>query len=160
MIRVELPFHLRTLARIAGEVHLDVVAPATLRSVIDAIEARYPMLRGTIRDHVTRERRPFIRFYACERDLSHDPTDARFDRRRYWRGPCWLIVNYILADGLRRSGRDDVADEIIADSLALIRRSGFAEYYDPLDGAALGGGSFTWTAAMVIEFLDGRATQE
>jgi glycogen debranching enzyme len=90
---------------------------------------------------------------------SHDPTDVRFDRRRYWRGPCWLIVNYMLADGLTRSGGGDVADEVIADSLALIRRSGFAEYYDPLDGAALGGGSFTWTAAMVIEFLNGRAAE-
>ncbi|MBZ0229080.1 MAG: hypothetical protein K8F58_11620 [Bauldia sp.] len=84
---------------------------------------------------------------------SHDPSDPRFERKRYWRGPCWLIVNYMLADGLTRSRRLDAAAEIIADSLALIRRSGFAEYYDPTDGSALGGGSFTWTAAMVMELL-------
>lgn len=84
---------------------------------------------------------------------SHDPTDPRFERRRYWRGPVWLIVNQMLADGLRRAGRTDAADRIAADSLALIRTSGFAEYYDPIDGAALGGASFTWTAAMVVELL-------
>ena len=76
MIRIELPAHLRTLARINGEVTLDVVGQATQRSVLDAIEARYPMLRGTIRDHVTQQRRPFVRFFACEEDLSHDPPDA------------------------------------------------------------------------------------
>jgi hypothetical protein len=76
MIRIELPAHLRTLARINGDVTLDVVGQATQRSVLDAIEARYPMLRGTIRDHVTQQRRPFVRFFACEEDLSHDPPDA------------------------------------------------------------------------------------
>jgi len=76
MIRVELPYHLRTLARITGEVQLDVDGPATQRSVLDALEARYPMLRGTIRDHVTHERRPFVRFFACEQDLSNDAPDA------------------------------------------------------------------------------------
>jgi len=76
MIRAELPFHLRTLARITGEVKLDIDGPATLCAALEAIEARYPMLRGTIRDHVTLERRPFIRFYASERDLSHDPPDT------------------------------------------------------------------------------------
>jgi molybdopterin synthase sulfur carrier subunit len=76
MIRVVLPFHLRTLARIEGEVELDVAHPVTVRSVIDAIEARYPMLCGTIRDHVTKKRRPFIRFFACKEDLSNDPPDA------------------------------------------------------------------------------------
>src|SRR5688500_3982476 len=76
MIRVELPFHLRTLARITGEVRLDIQGPATQRAVLDALEARYPMLRGTIRDHVTQERRPFLRFYACQQDLSHEPADA------------------------------------------------------------------------------------
>jgi hypothetical protein len=75
MIRVEIPYHLRTLARIEGEVQLDVDGPATQRSVLDALEARYPMLRGTIRDHVTKERRPFLRYYACEQDLSLDPLD-------------------------------------------------------------------------------------
>ena len=72
MIRVILPFHLRTLARVDSEVELEVEGVATQRSVLDALEARHPMLRGTIRDHVTRERRPFIRFFACEQDLSHE----------------------------------------------------------------------------------------
>ena len=76
MIRVELPAHLRTLAHVDGEVTLDVEGQATLRSVLDAIEACYPMLRGTIRDHVTRQRRPFVRFFACEQDLSHELPDA------------------------------------------------------------------------------------
>ncbi|MDB6108494.1 MAG: hypothetical protein JWR69_244 [Pedosphaera sp.] len=76
MIRVVLPFHLRTLARVDGEVQLEVGSPITLGSVLDALEARYPVLRGTIRDHVTLRRRPFIRFFACEEDLSHDPPDA------------------------------------------------------------------------------------
>lgn len=76
MIRVVLPFHLRTLANVSGEVELPVEGAATLGAVLDALEARYPMLRGTIRDHVTRQRRPFLRFYACERDLSHDPPAA------------------------------------------------------------------------------------
>jgi sulfur-carrier protein len=76
MIRVVLPAHLRTLARVEGEVTLDVEGPVTQRSVLDALEARYPMLRGTIRDHVTQRRRPFVRFFACEQDLSHEPQDA------------------------------------------------------------------------------------
>ena len=76
MIRVVLPAHLRTLARVEGEVTLDVPDPATQRSVLDALEARYPMLRGTIRDHATKHRRPFIRFFACEQDLSHESPDA------------------------------------------------------------------------------------
>jgi sulfur-carrier protein len=72
MIRVELPFHLRTLARVGHEVRLQVPAPVTQRSVLDALEAAYPMLRGTIRDHTTLQRRPFLRFFACGRDLSLD----------------------------------------------------------------------------------------
>jgi len=76
VIRVVLPFHLRTLARVGGEVKLDVEGPVTQRAVLDALEARYPMLRGTIRDHVTQQRRPFVRFFACERDLSHELPDA------------------------------------------------------------------------------------
>ncbi|MGA7558014.1 MAG: MoaD/ThiS family protein [Terriglobales bacterium] len=76
MIRVILPHHLRTLAHVGNEVELDVEAPATQRSVLDALEARYPMLRGTIRDQVTHERRAFLRFFACEQDLSHEPADA------------------------------------------------------------------------------------
>ena len=75
MIRVVLPLHLRTLAHIDGEVELDVEDPVTQRSVLDALEARYPMLCGTIRDHVTKERRAFVRFFACEEDLSHEPPD-------------------------------------------------------------------------------------
>lgn len=76
MIRVVLPYHLRTLARVSGEVELDVPPPVTRKSVLDALEARYPMLRGTIRDHVTLERRPFLRFFACEEDLTHEPADT------------------------------------------------------------------------------------
>ena len=75
MIRVVLPQHLRTLAHVSGEVQLEVEGQATTRSVLDALEARYPMLCGTIRDHVTRQRRAFLRFFACEEDLSHDPPD-------------------------------------------------------------------------------------
>ena len=75
MIRVELPAHLRNLARVEGEVLLDVPARVTQRAVLDALEARYPMLQGTIRDHVTHKRRAFVRFYACEEDLSHESPD-------------------------------------------------------------------------------------
>jgi molybdopterin synthase sulfur carrier subunit len=76
MIRLWLPYHLRTLAHVSGEVELDVEGPATQRTVLDALEARYPMLRGTIRDHVTQRRRPFLRFYACEQDLSNELPDT------------------------------------------------------------------------------------
>jgi molybdopterin synthase sulfur carrier subunit len=75
MIRVILPFHLRTLAHVGAEVTLDVEGPVTQRSVLDALEARYPMLRGTIRDHDTKQRRAFLRFFACEEDLSHNSPD-------------------------------------------------------------------------------------
>jgi sulfur-carrier protein len=76
MIRVVLPAHLRTLAKVEGEVTLEVDGQATQRSVLDALEARYPMLSGTLRDHVTQQRRPFVRFFACEEDLSHESPDA------------------------------------------------------------------------------------
>ena len=76
MIRVVLPAHLRTLARVDGELQLDVKGEVTQRSVLDALEARYPMLRGTVRDHVTLKHRAFVRFFACEQDLSHEPADA------------------------------------------------------------------------------------
>jgi molybdopterin synthase sulfur carrier subunit len=76
MIRVVLPTHLRKLARVDGEVMLDVVGPATQRAVLDALEARHPMLRGTIRDHRTHRRRPFVRFFACQEDLSNESPDA------------------------------------------------------------------------------------
>ena len=76
MIRVVLPPHLRTLAHVGSEVTLQVQGPVTLRSVLDSLEAAYPMLRGTIRDHATQQRRPFLRFFACEQDLSHESPDA------------------------------------------------------------------------------------
>ena len=76
MIRVVLPYHLRNLAGVGAEVQLDVRGPATLRAVLDALEAGYPALRGTIRDHATQQRRPFVRFYACKKDVSHEPPDT------------------------------------------------------------------------------------
>jgi hypothetical protein len=76
VIRVVLPAHLRTLARVSGDVELEVAPPVTVRAVLDALEARYPMLRGTIRDHVTRARRPFLRFFACGEDFSLEPPDT------------------------------------------------------------------------------------
>jgi hypothetical protein len=76
MIRIELPYHLRNLAQITGEVLVEVAGPATQRAVLDALEARYPMLRGTIRDQATAIRRPFMRLYACQQDLSFDPPDT------------------------------------------------------------------------------------
>lgn len=76
MIRVVLPFHLRTLARLDGEVVLHVEGPATQRAVLDALEARYPVLRGTVRDRETQRRRPLVRFFACQQDLSNEPPDA------------------------------------------------------------------------------------
>ncbi|HKS97435.1 MAG TPA: MoaD/ThiS family protein [Terriglobia bacterium] len=76
MIRIVLPTHLRTLAKVEGEVRLEIAGPVTQSSVLDALEARYPVLQGAIRDHVTKKRRPFIRFFACEEDLSHLPPDT------------------------------------------------------------------------------------
>ncbi len=76
MIRVTIPPHLRTLAHVQGDVELEVTPPVTQRTVLDELEARYPMLRGAIRDHVTLQRRPFLRFFACEQDLTHEPPDA------------------------------------------------------------------------------------
>ncbi len=84
---------------------------------------------------------------------SHDPADDAFDSKRYWRGPTWLVVNYLIAEGLTRSGQSAMAQRILDDSLRLIEKSGFAEYYDPISGEPCGGGDFTWTAAMVIEIL-------
>ncbi len=89
---------------------------------------------------------------------SHDPADPRFDGARYWRGPVWLIVNYMIADGLARQNQTDVAESIVNSSISLIEDSGFAEYYDPITGEPCGGLEFTWTAAMVIEFLSLSAT--
>src|SRR5678810_129827 len=76
MIRVALPYHLRNLARVEGEAQVEVGSPATIRAVLDALEAKYPVLRGTIRDHGTLKRRPFIRFFACKEDLSNEPPDT------------------------------------------------------------------------------------
>ena len=76
MIRVGLPYHLRTLAKVVDEVQLGIEGPVTQRAVLDALEAKYPVLRGTIRDHGTLKRRAFVRFFACEQDLSHEPPDA------------------------------------------------------------------------------------
>jgi len=84
---------------------------------------------------------------------SHDPASPLFDGLRYWRGPVWLIVNYMIADGLARAEQREIVRRIVDDSLRLIEKSGFAEYYHPITGEPCGGGSFTWTAAMVIEFL-------
>ena len=92
MIRVELPAHLRTLARVDGEVKLDVAGPVTQRSVLDALEARYPMLRGTIRDQATQQRRAFLRFFACEEDLSNEPLDAPLPERVATGAEPYLVV--------------------------------------------------------------------
>lgn len=100
MITVVLPAHLRTLARVSGDVALEVSGPVTQRSILDALEARYPMLQGAIRDHVTRNRRPFIRFFACEEDLSHQPPDAPLPERVASGAEPFFIVGAI-AGGLR-----------------------------------------------------------
>ena len=95
MIRVVLPAHLRTLAHVDGEVELQVEGSATQRSVLDALEARYPMLRGTIRDHVTQRRRPFVRFFACEEDLSNELPDAKLPDAVAMGAEPYLIVGAI-----------------------------------------------------------------
>ena len=79
-VRVVLPYHLRNLARVGSEIEIEIAGPVSVRTVVDAIEARYPMLVGTIRDHATKQRRPFLRFFACEEDLSHDPIDKELPR--------------------------------------------------------------------------------
>jgi hypothetical protein len=81
MIRVIIPYHLKMLAKVTGEVELDVAEPVTLKSALDALEARYPMLRGTIRDQVTGQRRAFLRFFACEQDFSNDPPDTPLPKK-------------------------------------------------------------------------------
>jgi hypothetical protein len=92
MIRVILPYHLRTLARIDGEVTLAVAGPVTPGAVLDVLEARYPMLAGTIRDHATGQRRPLLRFFACEEDVSHEPMDAELPARvAAGAEPLWIV---------------------------------------------------------------------
>jgi hypothetical protein len=95
MIRVLLPQHLRTLAHVEGEVSLEVKAPVTHRAILDAIEARYPMLRGTIRDHVTHKRRAFVRFFACEEDRSNEPPDTLLPEAIATGAEPYLIVGAI-----------------------------------------------------------------
>src|SRR5690606_32011492 len=84
---------------------------------------------------------------------SHDPADLRFESKRYWRGPVWLVINYVIVDGLQARGETAIAERITRSSLDLITQSGFAEYYDPMTGEPCGGRRFTSTAAMVLEFL-------
>ena len=100
-----LPAHLRTLARVDGEVELEVDGQVTQRSVLDALEARYPMLRGTIRDHVTQQRRPFVRFFACEEDLSHESPDAPLPEAVATGAEPFLVVGAI-AGGVHRRRED------------------------------------------------------
>jgi molybdopterin synthase sulfur carrier subunit len=95
MIRVVLPQHLRTLARVSGEVTIEVNGPATQRSVLDALENSYPVLRGTIRDHVTLERRPFLRFFVCAEDWSHEAPDAPFPKEVASGAEPFLIIGAI-----------------------------------------------------------------
>jgi molybdopterin synthase sulfur carrier subunit len=95
MIHIVLPYHLRILAQVDREVTVDVAGPVTQRSVLDALEARYPMLRGTIRDHVTQQRRAFIRFFACEEDLSHEPADAPLPDRVASGAEAFFVVGAI-----------------------------------------------------------------
>jgi len=95
MIRVVLPFHLRTLARADSEVQLDVATPVTLKSALDALEARYPMLRGTIRDHGTLKRRPFIRFFACQKDLSLESPDTQLPEAVVTGAEPFLVIGAI-----------------------------------------------------------------
>jgi hypothetical protein len=123
---------------------IDSASVGGLLPAFAVIPARAPALAATI------ARRADAAHYLVP---SHDPADPRFDAARYWRGPVWLVVNYMIADGLRASGQAAAAERIAGSSLELIRTSGFAEYYDPGTGAPLGGDRFTWTAAMVLEFL-------
>ncbi|MFN3846185.1 MAG: amylo-alpha-1,6-glucosidase [Paracoccaceae bacterium] len=128
--------------RVAGT-QVDSASIGGLLAAFCAIPAaRAQTIAQTIEGHGTRYR-----------VASHTPADPRFDAKRYWRGPVWLVVNYMIADGLARVGQGDAAARITASSLDLIRESGFAEYYDPQTGEPLGGDRFTWTAAMVLEFL-------
>jgi molybdopterin synthase sulfur carrier subunit len=105
MIRVELPAHLRTLAGVGNEVTVEVVGQATLRSVLDALEACYPVLRGTIRDHITAQRRPFVRFFACEQDLSHELPDSPLPDAVATGAEPFLVVGAMSGGSGRTKGR-------------------------------------------------------
>jgi hypothetical protein len=128
----------------------DLIDSASIGGLLAAFcavpPARAEAIAASIERHGTRYR-----------VASHSPDDPRYDGKRYWRGPVWLVVNYMIADGLARAGQADAAARITASSLDLIRESGFAEYYDPQTGEPLGGGRFTWTAAMVLEFIEQEA---
>ncbi|QYK41167.1 MAG: hypothetical protein KF887_17585 [Paracoccaceae bacterium] len=128
--------------RVSGE----LVPSRSIGGLLAAFAAVPAARAGAIARSIAAHGAPF-------RVASHAPDDPRFDAKRYWRGPVWLVVNYMIADGLARAGETAAAEAITRASLDLIRTSGFAEYYDPHTGEPLGGGRFTWTAAMVLEFL-------
>lgn len=133
------------LDRITGE----LIDSASVGGVM-AVFADIPRARARVIADTIEKRGRHIRFLVP----SHDPVDPRFDAKRYWRGPVWLVVNFMIVDGLVRAGETAMADAITRASLDLIEQSGFAEYYDPITGEPCGGGRFTWTAAMVLEFCD------
>lgn len=133
------------LDRITGKL-IDSASVGGLLAVFAAV----PKARAEVVARTIEQLSDAVRFVVP----SHDPRDRRFDAKRYWRGPVWLVVNYMICDGLMAAGQKAVAEKIMASSLKLIAESGFAEYYDPLTGEPLGGGRFTWTAAMVLEFLE------
>ncbi|HUH76499.1 MAG TPA: trehalase family glycosidase, partial [Devosia sp.] len=132
------------LDRISGE----LVDSASIGGLIPVFAA-IPAERAAAIAQVIARQGERLRYIVA----SHDPTDSRFDAKRYWRGPVWLVCNYMIVDGLLAAGQNEVAERIITSSLELIEQSGFAEYYDPTTGEPCGGGRFTWTAAMVLEFL-------
>lgn len=132
---------------------LDRVSGALIDS--PSVGGILPLFAGLTHERVSPlvKRLDALSFRAGYLVPSHDPDDERFDAKRYWRGPVWLIVNYMIYDGLKAAGEDAMAAKIMASSLALINESGFAEYYDPQSAEPYGGSRFTWTAAMVLEFL-------
>ena len=112
-----------------------------------------PVLAGAERSDILAKRIETLLDHCPYGVPSHDPDDERFDGKRYWRGPSWLIINNLLADGLKHTGHGEIADRVTKASLALVQQGSFAEYYDPKDGTPAGGGSFTWTAAIALEIL-------
>lgn len=133
--------------RISGDLVDSASIGGLLACFCGVPEQRAAQIARTIDGHGTRFR-----------VASHPPSDPRYDGKRYWRGPAWLVVNYMVADGLAQAGQEAAAAAITRSSLDLIRQSGFAEYYDPQTGEPCGGARFTWTAAMVLEFLALEAT--